>query len=85
MNKTIKKLLFSRGINKIGNIFYDYGNSIWLASIGNIGKKFLAYYQIADTLTSILLNPISGALVDRFKRRKILLYTDFRDCNKFCV
>ncbi|MFM1515649.1 MFS transporter [Helcococcus ovis] len=77
MNKTIKKLLFSRGINKIGNIFYDYGNSIWLASIGSIGKKFLAYYQIADTLTSILLNPISGALVDRFKRRKILLYTDF--------
>ncbi|WP_409482457.1 MFS transporter [Helcococcus ovis] len=77
MNKIIKKLLLSRGINKIGNIFYDYGNSIWLASMGSIGKKFLAYYQMADTLTSILLNPISGALVDRFKRRKILLYTDF--------
>ncbi|MFM1539621.1 MFS transporter [Helcococcus bovis] len=77
MNKIIKKLLLSRGINKIGNIFYDYGNSIWLASMGSIGKKFLAYYQMVDTLTSILLNPISGALVDRFKRRKILLYTDF--------
>lgn len=76
MKKTLVKLLTSRAINKIGNIFYDYGNSVWLASMGALGQQFLAYYQMADTLTSILFNPISGALVDRFKRRKVLLWTD---------
>lgn len=76
MNKTLIKLLSSRAINKIGNIFYDYGNSVWLASMGAVGQQFLAYYQMADTLTSILFNPISGVLVDRFKRQKILLWTD---------
>ncbi|MBY5034833.1 MFS transporter [Streptococcus gallolyticus] len=75
MNKTIVKLLTSRAINKIGNIFYDYGNSVWLASMGAVGQQFLAFYQMSDTVTSILFNPISGAIVDRFKRRKILLTT----------
>lgn len=75
MNKTILKLLTSRAINKIGNIFYDYGNSVWLASMGAIGQQFLAFYQMADTVTSIIFNPISGAIVDRFKRRQILLTT----------
>lgn len=76
MNKTILKLLVSRAINTIGNIFYDYGNTIWLASQGAIGRKFLAFYQMSDTITSILFNPISGAIVDRIKRRRILLVTD---------
>lgn len=76
MNKTILKLLISRAINSIGNIFYDYGNSIWLASQGIIGRKFLAFYQMSDTITSIIFNPISGAIVDRIKRRRILLATD---------
>ncbi|WP_330218244.1 MFS transporter [Streptococcus sp. X13SY08] len=76
MKKSLVKLLTSRAINKIGNIFYDYGNSVWLASMGAVGQQFLAYYQMADTLTSILFNPISGALVDRFKRRKVLPWTD---------
>jgi len=77
MNKTILKLIISRAINSIGNIFYDYGNTIWLASQGAVGRKFLAFYQMSDTLTSIIFNPISGALVDRVKRRRILLLTDF--------
>lgn len=76
MNTTILKLLISRAINSIGNIFYDYGNSIWLASQGIIGRKFLAFYQMSDTITSIFFNPISGAIVDRIKRRRILLATD---------
>lgn len=84
MNTNMFKLMTSRAINKIGNIFYDYGNSVWLASMGTVGKQFLAFYQMADTLTSILFNPISGAIVDRFKRRKILLVTDML-CAILCL
>lgn len=84
MNANMFRLMTSRAINKIGNIFYDYGNSIWLASMGTVGKQFLAFYQMADTLTSILFNPISGAIVDRFKRRNILLVTDMV-CALLCL
>ncbi|MGT2756941.1 MFS transporter [Streptococcus ovuberis] len=76
MNKTIFKLITSRAVNKIGNVVYDYGNTIWIASMGAIGQKFLGYYQLAEQVTSLLFNPFGGAVADRFKRRQILLVTD---------
>lgn len=77
MTKNEFKLLASRAVNKIGNVVYDYGNSTWIASLGGIGPKYMGYYQLAENLLSLFLNPIGGAVADRFKRRKILLVTDF--------
>ena len=77
MKKNEVKLLSSRAVNKIGNVMYDYGNSTWIAGLGAIGQKYLGYYQLAENLISLVLNPIGGAVADRFKRRKILLVTDF--------
>lgn len=77
MKKNETKLLSSIGINKIGNVMYDYGNSTWIAGLGAIGQKYLGYYQLAENIISLILNPIGGAVADRFKRRKILLVTDF--------
>lgn len=77
MKKNETKLLLSRAVNKIGNVMYDYGNSTWIAAMGGAGQKYLGYYQLAENLISLILNPIGGAVADRFKRRKILLATDF--------
>ncbi|MET3558492.1 MFS family permease [Streptococcus rupicaprae] len=76
MNKTMVKLIASRAVNKIGNVVYDYGNTIWIASMGAIGQQFLGYYQLTEQVTSLLFNPFGGAVADRFKRRQILLVTD---------
>ncbi|RLV20744.1 MFS transporter [Streptococcus iniae] len=76
MHKNEGKLLASVGISKIGNVMYDYGNSTWLAGLGILGQKYIGYYQLAENVISLLLNPIGGAVADRFKRRKILLVTD---------
>lgn len=75
--KNEAKLLGSRAVNKIGNVMYDYGNSTWIAGLGGIGQKYMGYYQLAENIISLVLNPIGGAVADRFKRRKILLVTDF--------
>lgn len=77
MKKNETKLLSSIAVNKIGNVMYDYGNSTWIAGLGAIGQKYLGYYQLAENIISLIINPIGGAVADRFKRRKILLVTDF--------
>ena len=77
MKKNETKLLASRAVNKIGNVMYDYGNSTWIAGLGSIGQKYMGYYQLAENVISLFLNPIGGAVADRFKRRQILLVTDF--------
>lgn len=77
MRKNEAKLLLSRAVNKIGNVMYDYGNSTWIAAMGIVGQKYLGYYQLAENIISLILNPIGGAVADRFRRRKILLVTDF--------
>ncbi|MDV5972566.1 hypothetical protein FMV2238Y02_17250 [Streptococcus canis] len=76
MQTNVYRLLASRAVNKIGNGIYDYGNSSWIAGLGGIGQKYLGYYQLADQLIALFLNPIGGAIADRYKRRQILLWTD---------
>ncbi|MDY4001109.1 MAG: MFS transporter, partial [Streptococcus orisratti] len=45
MNANGKKLLVSRAVNKLGDIMYDYGNSVWIASMGTVGQTFLGIYK----------------------------------------
>lgn len=76
MNRQAAQLITRAAINKIGNMLYDYGNSIWLASLGALGQTVLGIYQISELVTSILFNPFGGAIADRFSRRKVLMVTD---------
>ena len=77
--------LIARGtINRMGNMLYDYGNSVWLASMGRVGKTVLGIYQISELVTSILVNPFGGVISDRFSRRKILMTTDLV-CGLLCL
>ena len=84
MNRYAVQLISRGAVNKIGNMLYDYGNSVWLASMGTVGKTVLGIYQISELVTSILVNPFGGVISDRFSRRKILMTTDLV-CGLLCL
>lgn len=84
MNRYSVQLISRGAVNKIGNMLYDYGNSVWLASMGTIGQTVLGMYQISELVTSILVNPFGGVISDRFSRRKILMVTDLV-CGILCL
>ena len=84
MNRHAVQLITRGAINRMGNILYDYGNSVWLASMGTVGKTVLGIYQISELVTSILVNPFGGVISDRFSRRKILMTTDLV-CGLLCL
>ena len=84
MNQHAVQLIARGAIDKIGNMLYDYGNSVWLASMGTVGKTVLGIYQISELVTAILANPFGGVISDRFSRRKILMTTDLV-CGILCL
>ena len=84
MNRHAVQLISRGAITKIGNMLYDYGNSVWLASMGTIGKTVLGIYQISELVAGILVNPFGGVISDRFSRRKILMTTDLV-CGLLCL
>lgn len=84
MNRHAVQLISRGAITKIGNMLYDYGNSVWLASMGTVGKTVLGIYQISELVTAILANPFGGVISDRFSRRKILMTTDLV-CGILCL
>ena len=84
MNRYAVQLISRGAVNKIGNMLYDYGNSVWLASMGTIGQTVLGMYQISELATSILVNPFGGVISDRFSRRRILMATDLV-CGILCL
>ena len=84
MNRYALQLISRGAVNKIGNMLYDYGNSVWLASMGTIGQTVLGMYQISELVTSILVNPFGGVVSDRFSRRRILMATDLV-CGILCL
>ena len=84
MNRYAVQLISRGAVNKIGNMLYDYGNSVWLASMGAIGQTVLGMYQISELVTSILVNPFGGVISDRFSRRRILMTTDLV-CGILCL
>ena len=84
MNRYAVQLISRGAVNKIGNMLYDYGNSVWLASMGTIGQTVLGMYQISELVTSILVNPFGGVVSDRFSRRRILMAMDLV-CGILCL
>ena len=84
MNRYAVQLISRGAVNKIGNMLYDYGNSVWLTSMGTIGQTVLGMYQISELVTSILVNPFGGVVSDRFSRRRILMATDLV-CGILCL
>lgn len=46
MNRYAVQLISRGAINKMGNMLYDYGNSVWLASMGTIGQT--SFRNVSD-------------------------------------
>lgn len=44
------KLIISRLLDQVGNVTYDYANSVWIATMGILGHKYLGIYQISKPL-----------------------------------
>ena len=79
-NKKIRKnealLWFGSWTSRIGNIIFDYANSISI--VGAFAGKpwILATYQSSETIIQILFNLIGGAKADKGNRKKIVIITD---------
>lgn len=77
---TIKKneglLWFGSWTSKIGNIIFDYANSVSIVGAFSSKPWILALYQSSETVIQIIFNLIGGAKADRGNRKKILIITD---------
>ena len=76
-----RKLVTSNGISKLGDILFDYVNSVWLSKLGN-GSFWMAVYQSSETIVSVFVNFIGGILSDTKQRKNIIWICDIiANCN----
>lgn len=70
-------LWFGHWTSKIGNIVFDYANSISIVGAFTEMPWVLALYQSSETVIQIIFNLIGGAKADNSNRKKLLIMTDF--------
>lgn len=69
-------LWFGKWTSKLGNIVFDYANSVSIVGAFSHAPWVLALYQSSETVIQILFNLIGGAKADSGSRKKILIVTD---------
>lgn len=78
--KTIKNneilMLIGRVTSKLGNIVFDYANSVLLVDMFKNNSFVLAIYQSTESIISITFNLIGGAIADKGNKKRILIITD---------
>ena len=79
-NKKIRKnealLWFGSWTSKIGNIIFDYANSISIVGAFTGKPWILALYQSSETIIQIVFNLVGGARADKGDRKRIVIVTD---------
>lgn len=70
-------LWFGSWTSRLGNIIFDYANSISIVTAFTQNPKILALYQSAETLVQIVFNLVGGAKADKGNRKRIVILTDF--------
>ena len=79
-DKRIRKnealLWFGSWTSRIGNIIFDYANSVSI--VGAFASKpwILALYQSSETVIQIVFNLIGGARADKGNKKRIVIVTD---------
>ena len=73
-NETL--LWFGKWTSKLGNIVFDYANSVSIVGAFSHAPWVLALYQSSETVIQIVFNLIGGAKADSGSRKKILIVTD---------
>lgn len=69
-------LWFGGWTSRIGNIIFDYANSISIVGAFTSKPWILALYQSAETIIQIIFNLVGGAKADNGNRKKIVIITD---------
>lgn len=69
-------LWFGKWTSKLGNIVFDYANSVSIVGAFAHAPWVLALYQSSETVIHIVFNLIGGAKADSGSRKKILIVTD---------
>ncbi|HFU3977013.1 TPA: MFS transporter [Streptococcus suis] len=81
MNKKEKKniwfLVGSKGISRIGNTIFDFANNSFLANVRPNSLALVALYQSLECIIGVLFNLFGGVIADNFKRKKIIIITNF--------
>ncbi|HFI0445899.1 TPA: MFS transporter [Streptococcus suis] len=67
----------SKSISKIGDIMFDFANNTFLAGISPHSLSLVGIYQSMESIIGILFNLFGGVIADRFKRKKIIILTNF--------
>lgn len=81
MKKIEKKntglLVMSSTISKVGDVLFDYVNNSFLASMNAKSMVLVGIYQSMENIIGALFNLFGGVIADRFRRKKIIILTDF--------
>lgn len=75
--KNILLLILSSSITKTGDIMFDFANKSFLASLNLNTLYLVGIYQFLENIIAAIFNLFGGVIADRFKRKKIIILTDF--------
>ena len=75
--KNISYLVMSKGVSKIGDIMFDFANNTFLAGLNPTSLSLVAIYQSLEKVIGVLFNLFGGVIADSFKRKKIIIGTNF--------
>ena len=75
--KNISYLVMSKGVSKIGDIMFDFANNTFLAGLNPTSLSLVAIYQSLEKVFGVLFNLFGGVIADSFKRKKIIIGTNF--------
>ncbi|WP_442774033.1 MFS transporter [Lactococcus hircilactis] len=75
--KNASVLITSSSISRAGDILFDYASNTFLASINRHSLMLVGIYQTLENMISVIFNLFGGVIADRFRRKRILILTDF--------
>lgn len=75
--KNTMLLVSSSTISKIGDLLFDYANNTFLAGLNINSMVLVGIYQSLENIVGVIFNLFGGVIADRFRRKKIIILTDF--------
>lgn len=75
--KNTNFLVASSTISRIGDTLFDYVNNSFLASMNMKSMVLVGVYQALENIIGAVFNLFGGVIADRFRRKKIIILTDF--------
>ena len=74
-NPNFRNVLIASAVSSVGDGFHSIA-AMWWVKVHTGSDALVASVALAKGLTSVVLAPFAGALVDRYDRRTVMLYTN---------